>query len=139
MGQSLSVLGPGRLLVRCPPLPPRPVSLHEGAWRETAAALRLDAPGVVALLLPLRDGRFRLRVELGCEPLPEADLGLPDAWVLVDGPARSWVRRKASEAAIILEDEAAARRRRVRELTGELCLIDVIAGRRPPRERRRAA
>ena len=141
MGQSVSVLGPGRLLVRRPPLSPQTVSLHEGAWRETGAALRLDAPGLIALLIPLRDGRFRLRIELapGPEPLPEADLGLPDAWVLVDGAGRGWVRRKASEAAVILGDEAVARHRRVRELSAELCLIDVIAGRRPPGEQRRAA
>jgi len=141
MGQSLSVLGPGRLLVRRPPLSPQSVWLGEGVWRETAAALRLDAPGLIALLLPLRDGRFRLRVELapGPEALPEADLGAPEAWVLVDRPARRWVRRKASEAAIILADEADARRRRVRELSAELCLLDLIAGRRPPGEQPRAA
>jgi hypothetical protein len=52
--------------------------------------------------------------------------------VLVDGSPGVWMRRKASEAAVILSDEAAARRRRVRELTGELCLIDVIAGLRAP-------
>ena len=141
MGQFLSVLGPGRLLVRRPPLPPHPVALAEGEWRETAAALRLDAPGLVALLVPLRHGRFRLRVELapGAEALPEADLGAPEAWVLVEGAARRWVRRKAGEAAVILADEADARRRRVRELSAELCLLDVIAGRLPPGEQRRAA
>ena len=141
MGPSLSVLGPGRLLVRRPPLPPQSITLGDGAWRGTAAALRLDAPGLVALLVPLRDGRFRLRVELapGLEMLPEADLHVPDAWMLVDGPARRWVRQKASETAIILTDEADARRRRVSELSAELALIDVIAGGRPPGEERRAA
>ena len=141
MGQSLSVLGPGRLLVRRPPLPPQPISLEDGTWRETAAALRLDAPGLIALLVPLRDGRFRLRVELapGPEVFPEAELDVPDAWVLVDGPARRWVRQRASETAIILTDEADARRRRVSELSAELALLDVISGGCPPGEERRAA
>jgi hypothetical protein len=133
MGQFLSVLGPGRLLLRRPGLPGQTIVLPDGAWRETAVALRAEADGLVCLLFALRDGRFRLELELGeLAPRAHLELGLPEAWVLADSPSRTWVRRKATEAAVLLGDEADAHRRRVRELSAELALIAVIAGRRPP-------
>jgi hypothetical protein len=134
MAHLLFVLGPGRVRVERPPLEPREVPLPLAGWTEGPAALRFAADGVAALLLPQRDGRFRLRLELppSPDPIPEHILDLPDTWVLLEGAFQAWARRRAEEAAIILGDEAECRQHRLEALQSEIALVDIVGGERPP-------
>lgn len=123
---SLHITGLGRIAIDDPDRPPCLLSLAPDGWREgPAGSLLWSELGVHAGLAPRRDGRFVLWLEA---PGPyagtlESALSLAEAWRLLDGPRRRWLRRKATEVAIFLSDQASRDARRGAEIIAELALL----------------
>ena len=130
---TLRILGPGR--IACP-FGEATVVLHlpETGWHELpGGGLANETPGHYVALGALSDGRFGLMVRLLPDPAHHgATLSLTEAFGLCAGPAQSWVRRKALEAALAQRDEAERCLRRGRAIAEELRGLGPLAvGPRP--------